>query len=519
MISIRKFFGSILYFFLFVSFSCQTQESPVQNQSDETDALAEISPVAVNPQGEHLVELSKQVVIGFQERISEYKSLQETNSFPISGLASQTLGEISVPDPAAGIFTIQDGIDAASPGYEVRVAPGTYSEDAVIATPNINIKADGHVILNGSFLIAANDVGIEGFQINYAGYAGILGDGVSGASIVNNTLSGGAFVGVLFLSGSENTVRDNGIFGSTFGIVLVNSSNNTIKNNTTNDNFANGVHLQENSNYNTIKENPSSNNNRGILAFDCNNNTLRGNTTTGNALGIFLFNSGDNILDKNTVTGSTFSGILLSGENSVNNTIKRNTSSGNDFGIAVVFGASENFVMNNETRENINHGIVANDESNNNLIKGNVSGSNHFSGIALQRCYGNVVVNNITKDNTIMGLDLYDNANENILEDNEISGSRFGLRLLYGCVNNTITGNKSTANSFAGIQILYLSDDNTLIENEANNNLDYGIELDSFSNRNEVRENTALGNGICDIFNQNSTNILIDNEVGCLSSL
>jgi len=86
------------------------------------------------------------------------------------GLPFGTLaGTIIVP--SGSIVTIQDGVDAASPGDTIQVLPGNYYENVFITTPRIKLQAEtetGPVYvfareLQADFRIRADDVEIEVF--------------------------------------------------------------------------------------------------------------------------------------------------------------------------------------------------------------------------------------------------------------------------------------------------------------------------------------------------------------------
>ena len=89
----------------------------------------------------------------------------------ISGISTASATTITVPDDYA---SIQDAIDAASPGDTVFVKAGNYNEALLIDKP-LTLKGAGKnvVTLNGNFEVRSGDVQIEGFQFNTEIYVNI----------------------------------------------------------------------------------------------------------------------------------------------------------------------------------------------------------------------------------------------------------------------------------------------------------------------------------------------------------
>jgi parallel beta-helix repeat protein len=94
--------------------------------------------------------------------------------------------------------------------------------------------------------------------------------------------------------------------------------------------------------------------------------------------------------------------------------------------------------------------------------------------------------------------------------DNHLAGF-----LLWNSDNNTFTDNLAT-NSLHGFRVWY-SDNNTLTNNTANDNIEYGIFLDT-SNNNTITKNIVLLNGIGSVYEINSMgNDISDNICGLQS--
>ena len=116
--------------------------------------------------------------------------------FPLAAHAAV----IKVPDPESGIYTIQDGIDAASPGDEVVVAPGTY--DAITIDKEITVRSED----------GADTTTIQG----YAGIDAVKFESVgSGAALLGFTLTGAAVASGIYLSNASPFIEENTIEGNT----------------------------------------------------------------------------------------------------------------------------------------------------------------------------------------------------------------------------------------------------------------------------------------------------------------
>ena len=120
---------------------------------------------------------------------------------------------------------------------------------------------------------------------------------------------------------------DNNCSSNADGISLRFSYNNTISENTANNNYRNGIGLYSSYN-NTISENTANDNSDGMELDESDNNTISGNTANSNEwCGINLLYSDNNTISGNTANYNEVYGITLSRSN--DNTISGNSFIGN----------------------------------------------------------------------------------------------------------------------------------------------------------------------------------------------
>jgi parallel beta-helix repeat protein len=150
--------------------------------------------------------------------------------------------------------------------------------------------------------------------------------------------------GIYLYSSSDNTITDNTCNNNDFyAISLYSSSNNTITGNTCNNNFY-AIYLHSSSD-NTVTGNTCNNNICSIYLYSSiNNNTVTGNTCNNNNFGIYLVSSSDNTVTGNTCNNNIFGIYLYS---SSNNTVTGNTCNNNDYGIRLYSSSNNNTVTGN----------------------------------------------------------------------------------------------------------------------------------------------------------------------------
>ena len=219
---------------------------------------------------------------------------------------------IYVPDDYP---TIQEAINAASPGDTIVVREGTYYENLVVNVSGIVLRSEmgtEKTIIDGNFTgtvveISANNVTIEGFTIKGGGLNAF---GLSVISSNNTTIHGNNitnnYYGIDLWYSSNNTIYGNNITNNGWSIRLYYSSNNEIYgNNIENsiDYFGQaGIYL-ENSSGNKIYGNNITNNFYSIALWgsgSSGNNVSFNNILVG---GLIVYDSYENVVEGNLVNG------------------------------------------------------------------------------------------------------------------------------------------------------------------------------------------------------------------------
>jgi parallel beta-helix repeat protein len=142
--------------------------------------------------------------------------------------------------PTGNYKTIQAAVNAASTGNTILVSSGTYIENVNIAkTLTLKAASGATPIVDANkkypgIWVKASNVRVEGFTIQNGGslYSGIY-VAATGATIVNNKISGCGW-GIYLISSTGCTLQGNTVSGATTnGISLVSSKNNVVTTSTT----------------------------------------------------------------------------------------------------------------------------------------------------------------------------------------------------------------------------------------------------------------------------------------------
>jgi len=332
-------------------------------------------------------------------------------------------------------------------------------------------------------------------------------------NLSNNIVYNNPYYGIYIDSSSDyNNIINNTIKGNNwYGIHLLHSSNNILTENKLSDNSKNGIYLIQSSN-NTLTNNTANNSNKGTYLEYSNHNSLNGNVIKNNSKGIFLESSFYNNLTHNIANNNSITGIDL--YNSSYNDILNITTNNNTYGIYLNL-SSNNVIKYSNSGFNSLHGVYLDSSSDNNLnnIRANF---NNKTGIYLYSSSNNNITNSVVKNTTRYGIRLVSNSNNNKLIniisnsngdsgivpvsssnnrlDNIIANSNnaHGIYLQASTYNN-LTNLTANNNSYSGI-ILRSSSENILTKITANSNKRRGVYLFSSSENNLISLTTDLNN-------------------------
>jgi len=155
---------------------------------------------------------------------------------------------------------------------------------------------------------------------------------------------------VALVSCDNITVKNLNLHNNSHGILLVNTTNSKILNNTANSNGYEGISLHYYSSNNSLTNNTANSNSwNGIYLGSSSNNFLTNNTANSNSYGIYLGSSSNNFLTNNTANSNSYDGIYLD-KFSSNNTLTNNTANSNSnyiiiFGVIVLIIAAYYFFV------------------------------------------------------------------------------------------------------------------------------------------------------------------------------
>ncbi|WP_197076096.1 PGF-pre-PGF domain-containing protein [Methanosarcina sp. MTP4] len=370
--------------------------------------------------------------------------------------------------------SIQETINAASPGDTIIVESGTYYENVDVNKTGIILQGmdtdSGLPVVNGTggdfcIKLSEDTCTLEGFNVTGADEVGV------------------------WVASSGNTVSDNIVCSETYGFYVDASGYDFFEG------YDSG--LEYNASDNTFTDNKVYNN--GDSDYDC--------------YGIFLYKSGFNEFTGNMVSNDGNSdydcyGIYLYDDCNSNvftgNTLSNAGDSDEDcYGIYLYEDCDSNVFTGNMVSNDGNSdaeccGIYLDDYCN----------SNEFT--------GNMVSNYGNSDYDCYGIYLYYECNSNVFTDNTLSNDGdydaecCGIYLDDYCNSNKFTGNmvSNYGNSdydCYGIYLYYECNSNVFTDNTLSNDGDYdaeccGIYLDDYCNSNEFTGNTLINNGNSDSY-------------------
>jgi len=306
-------------------------------------------------------------------------------------------GTLYVPSP--DYPTIQSAVNAAGAGDIIQVAAGTYPENVVVSTRDLTIIGENAAttIVDGGgkntvFSIQENNVEIRQFTVRNGGrrFNGINVYYPYGAAVIRS-----------------NIIRDN-----VAGVALSESNGNIVEGNTFLNNSMYGVTSEDFSASNTIKDNTISDSPYGIELSDTSSSQVVNNTVSGASYGTYLAYSNNNNVSANKLTSNSWN-IYLSYSNS--NIVKKNSVLGGSVGIQIM--RSEGNSVFNNTVSVISYGIYLG-YCGANTVSGNTASSSDW-GIELYSTTGSTVSENLVKDNS-WGFYLAESCKNNYVYFNNI---------------------------------------------------------------------------------------------------
>jgi parallel beta-helix repeat protein len=198
----------------------------------------------------------------------------------------------------------------------------------------------------------------------------------------------------------------------------------------------------------------------GINLSAVSNSRVTGITVTGNFQGITIQSSANNNISGNTISNNTSTGVLLG--DSANNRFATNTVTNNGGqGYILQFGSDGNVIVANDISLNTNQGVLIQNDSNGNTIL-------------------NSVISN-TSGALPIGVGVTDSS-DNLIRGNTVNENVLGIRIAVASA---------------------LATGNIVQNNTVNDNSSSGIAVFSGATGNTIQANTALGNDVQDLFDEN----------------
>ena len=260
-----------------------------------------------------------------------------------------------------------------------------------------NITIKNGKILNawyGIHLLDSIGVNISGMNIYNTNYRAIWSDNSS-----NVTISNSFFNGIVINMTKYSTIEYNifeGTSGPSYAIDFLNSSWNNINNNNFSAVGSDAVHLDDNSDYNSVSFNNITNVGFGVGIVDSSYNEVFNNTVDGGfscADGIILVGG---IIKHNLVYNNQVSGcydcLVITGNynNFTHNSMEKCGYNGaNGAGIFILSSSNNSFVNNSVTDSKTDYGLIYLSNSHYNVISGGTYSISSSNGVYLSSSNNN----------------------------------------------------------------------------------------------------------------------------------
>lgn len=180
---------------------------------------------------------------------------------------------------------IQNIFDNSKDGDTIYFNDKYYNDISIVVNKKLNIISTKNSVIHTSNSVStkAKEMGIEnsfgfyftnlasgslikGLAITGNSDYGIMVEGGTNITILNNVVSGGKVAGIKIHNSDNNNIKDNTIKNAYDGLILENTKNNNVLNNQIVNNEVSGLRLEGNTSYNTIMYNNISGNVINIYA-------------------------------------------------------------------------------------------------------------------------------------------------------------------------------------------------------------------------------------------------------------
>jgi nitrous oxidase accessory protein len=298
----------------------------------------------------------------------------------IAILLAALLG-VSPVSPAVGL---QERIDAARPGDTLRVGPGTYEGNLLVAK-RLTLLGEGFPVLHGDstgivLAVHADSCVVAGFVVER-----------SGDDLMREDAG-------IFLRSSHNVIRNNRLRDVLFGIYLLEADSNLLEGN-------------------TIVGRPKTDvgqRGSGVHIWNSHHNRFLRNTVTGARDGFYIQYAHHTRIEQNDVYGLRYGVHYMYADSNV---FTGNLFTDNAAGAAIMYSRGIRMRRNTFRR---NRGFSS-------------------FGILFQDCHGMIADSNVVTDNAV-GM-FFESTTDNHFRHNVIARNDVALQMFQNSVRNTFTEN------------------------------------------------------------------------------
>jgi len=352
--------------------------------------------------------------------------------------------------------------------YDWCNGAGTVGDPYIIENVTIDAQNSGSCILiqnSIDYFIIRNCTLIDGGESSLD--SGIKLDNVQNGLILNNTCYN-ARCGIVAQSSSNNVVRENIIYGSSFvGIYMYYGSNNDAINNKITGSY------------------------RGLSIFRASNMNFSQNVMENT--GIHVYYNIESQLSTNYIDTSN----LISGKSVYFYANEENLDNSNftDPG-QIILSNCDNVTLSGFDLKNTNIGIQLLYCDNGQVFGNNLTDNSRFGIYVREGNYNNITNNNLRSN--IYGIELDDKCLNNTIDDNTFLYGSTGIYISSVSENNTIINNNLTQCS-TGIRVSNCA--NNIIEsNDIIDSTGFGIYIDSGASTNHFIRNKIEGSNLNGIY-------------------